>query len=308
MAARWLFATETGEMVRSEVDARVGGRFTFTDRRNGEDVEHTGEYLEIERPRRLVFTFGVPKYAKHFDRVKVEIAAREDGCELTLSHEMNPEWSEYAKGTQDGWTMIVEGLAAAIGEKRAGVNRVSGEFVSPTEVRFTRLLPGPIERVWEFLTDSEKRGRWFGGGPMELRAGGQIQFHFRHANLSPDEQPPKEHLDKHDPGIFMQATVLRCEAPHLLSFTMPLGNDRSLPESEVTMRLTPEGDDVRLELVHQRLNPNNSGVGSGWHTHLALLVALLSESTLPPFWAMHQRLNGVYAEKLRALEGGGEGQ
>src|SRR5581483_9097045 len=94
LAARWLFATETGEMVRAEVDARVGGHFTFTDRRGGEDVEHTGEYLEIDRPRRLVFTFGVPKYAKHFDRVTVEIKPHGEACELHLTHEMQPDWGE----------------------------------------------------------------------------------------------------------------------------------------------------------------------------------------------------------------------
>jgi len=30
-------------------------------------------------------------------------------------------------------------------------------------------LPGPIERVWEYLTDPDKRARWFAGGPMEPR-------------------------------------------------------------------------------------------------------------------------------------------
>jgi len=56
-AGKFMFATETGTMVRSDVDARVGGRCAFVDRRSNEgDVEHTGEYLAIERPHRLAFT------------------------------------------------------------------------------------------------------------------------------------------------------------------------------------------------------------------------------------------------------------
>jgi uncharacterized protein YndB with AHSA1/START domain len=44
-AGKWLFATPTGQMVRVEIDARVGGSFVFTDRREGEDVEHVGTYI-----------------------------------------------------------------------------------------------------------------------------------------------------------------------------------------------------------------------------------------------------------------------
>src|SRR5687768_7548961 len=60
---RWLFATPTGQMVRVEVEARVGGAFVITERRDGEDVEHAGTYLELVRPSRLMFAYSVPKYS-----------------------------------------------------------------------------------------------------------------------------------------------------------------------------------------------------------------------------------------------------
>ena len=113
-AGRWLFATATGQMVRVEIDARIGGGFIFVDRRDGEDVEHRGEYLVIDRPRRLVFTFGVPKYSSETTRVCVDIVSRETGCELTLTHEgVLPEYADRTKG---GWTEILGRLAAGLAQ------------------------------------------------------------------------------------------------------------------------------------------------------------------------------------------------
>lgn len=111
-AGRFLFATPEGEMVRVEIDARVGGRYSIVDRRDGEDVEHTGEYLEIDRPRRLVFTLQVPLYSEEADRVTIEVAPAEGGSELTLIHEVSPEWADQVEG---GWTLILDGLGRVVG-------------------------------------------------------------------------------------------------------------------------------------------------------------------------------------------------
>lgn len=113
-AGKFMFATETGTMVRAEVDARVGGRFAFVDRRGGEgDIEHTGEYLVVDRPRRLEFTLQVTKYSSNVDRVLVEIAPTADGCEVTLTHEMgaaDAEYKKYKDRTEQGWAHILDGL------------------------------------------------------------------------------------------------------------------------------------------------------------------------------------------------------
>jgi uncharacterized protein YndB with AHSA1/START domain len=113
-ARKFLFATSTGQMVRSEIDPRVGGAFNFTDRRDGVDAEHVGEYLEIDRPRRLVFTFHTERGSTDLSRVTVEIVPLGSGCELTLTHEMDPKWAEYKDRTQAGWTTILDGLGAVL--------------------------------------------------------------------------------------------------------------------------------------------------------------------------------------------------
>lgn len=106
--SKWLFATPTGTMQRVELDARPGGKFHITERRDGEDVDHIGEYLEVDPPRQLVFTFGVPKYSAEMTRVTVEIKPSGSASELTLTHD--DVLAEWAERTREGWTMILGGL------------------------------------------------------------------------------------------------------------------------------------------------------------------------------------------------------
>lgn len=106
-ARRFLFTTATGEIVRCDVDARVGGTFTIVDRRNGEDVLHEGTYLELDRPRRIVFTLRVPKYSSDEDRITIDIEPLAQGCELTLTTQTADEWAD---DTRRGWTTILDVL------------------------------------------------------------------------------------------------------------------------------------------------------------------------------------------------------
>jgi uncharacterized protein YndB with AHSA1/START domain len=111
-ARHFLFATATGEMITAEIEPRVGGRFTFTERRpDMGDVRHVGEYREIDRPRRLVLTFAVPQFDPRMTTVTIEIRPQGDGCELTLTHDGVPP--DYAKRTQEGWSRILSGLLPA---------------------------------------------------------------------------------------------------------------------------------------------------------------------------------------------------
>lgn len=111
-ASKWLFATASGQMVRAEIHARVGGSFCFVERRDGVEVEHVGQYLEIDRPRRLVFTFSVPKFSAESTRVTIDIVSSGKGCELTLTHD--GVLTDYASRTEEGWGRILEGLGRTI--------------------------------------------------------------------------------------------------------------------------------------------------------------------------------------------------
>jgi len=113
-------------------------------------------------------------------------------------------------------------------------NEQPGKFTTPAEVRIIRTLPGPIERVWDYLVDPEKRARWFAGGPMEPKKGGKVELFFRHKNIAPDETPPDKMKHVQDPGFKMPATILRWEPPHVLSYTFD-------EDSDVTFELAAQG-------------------------------------------------------------------
>jgi uncharacterized protein YndB with AHSA1/START domain len=113
-ARRFLFATPAGEIVRAEIEPRVEGKLHIVDRRNGVDVEHTGTYLDINRPRHLEFVYSVD----HSDqsRVSVDVAPSVSGTEVTVTHELHPDWAEFAPRAEEAWRKMLEGLAAALGE------------------------------------------------------------------------------------------------------------------------------------------------------------------------------------------------
>jgi uncharacterized protein YndB with AHSA1/START domain len=98
-----------GTFVSLAVDARVGGRFSFVVERDGAVLDHTGEYLEIQRPTKLAFTWGVASGDEPAgtSRVDITITAAGGGCELVLVHELGTGWEEWVEQATQGWTMII---------------------------------------------------------------------------------------------------------------------------------------------------------------------------------------------------------
>ncbi len=119
MIGRFMFGPHLRDeqVVHLQNDPRTGGRFSFLVTRQGQPVEHIGEYLEIDRPRRLVFTWAVAGSggADAHSRVIIRVAPTQGGCDLTLTHELDPAWADYAERTKGGWTFMANALAKVLG-------------------------------------------------------------------------------------------------------------------------------------------------------------------------------------------------
>ena len=165
-------------------------------------------------------------------------------------------------------------------------------------VRFERLLPAPVERVWEYLTDSELRRTWFAAGDMELRPGGGLTLLFRNSELATDDEEVPEKYRQYE-GMESKGEVIRAEPPRLLVFEWFEENG---PPTEVSFELEPRGDQTLLTLTHRRL-PNRAmtvDVSGGWHLHLDVLGDVLAGRERQPFWPKNARYAEEYEERIPA--------
>jgi len=165
-----------------------------------------------------------------------------------------------------------------------------GVITEPTTVRLQRLLPGPIEKVWSYITDSELRGKWLATGPMDLRVGGKVELVWRNDNLT-------DHREERPPGFSeehrQESLITRLDPPHLLAFGWDGG-------SEVTFQLEPQEGEIMLTITHSKL-PSRSqmlGVSSGWHAHVDVFEARLRGEELPFFWRNFAALKAEYDKRI----------
>lgn len=174
-----------------------------------------------------------------------------------------------------------------------------GEFTEAGTLRFERLLPGPIEKVWAYLTESDKKAKWLAAGDVEPRVGGKVDLYFKHKNLSQGDDPIPEKYKSMEDGTYFTGRVTKWDPPRLLSYTW---GEETGEESEVTFELVPkENGQVLLILTHQRLGDDLDtliSVSSGWHTHLGILVDTLNGREPKGFWSEHMKAEQMYEQKL----------
>lgn len=151
-----------------------------------------------------------------------------------------------------------------------------GAISEPMTLTIQRLLPGPIERCWAYLTESELRKKWLASGEMLPETGSEFEFVWRHAELAaaPSTRPddmPEEHR--------MTCTITIFEPPHRLAFSW----NRS---GGVEIVLEERGKQVLLTLTHHHAPDRSTllSVSAGWHQHLDTLVKVAEGKEAEPFW------------------------
>ena len=169
--------------------------------------------------------------------------------------------------------------------------------LSSDTVRIERTLPGPIDRVWRYLVDSDLRAQWLASGEIEPRVGGRVEHVWHNNALTENDDPAPPKYAKIAEEARMQGRVTAFDPPRTLAYTW---GEVEAESSEVRYELMPQGDDVRLVLTHRRLASRAMmlSVAAGWHTHLDILVARLTDTVPEGFWRRHTRLEREYEQRL----------
>ncbi|WP_262694201.1 SRPBCC family protein [Kordiimonas aquimaris] len=171
-------------------------------------------------------------------------------------------------------------------------------LTAPGTIVLERILPGPIERVWAYLTESDKRAKWVAAGNMDLREGGSYEYIFDNEILSEEqEEVPEKYKDTCGSEITMNGHIIAVKPPTLLHMTWAEGEDE---ESEVKFELEAIGDKVKLTLTHSKLFDRDMliGVSAGWQAHVGIMCDNLAGVPARPFWKTHMELEELYAKTL----------
>src|SRR5262245_24419000 len=167
-----------------------------------------------------------------------------------------------------------------------------GTLSEDATLTLERLLPGSIDRVWAYLTESELRRQWLAAGTMEMRVGSPVELVWRNNELMENPgQPPEGFGGEHR----MESEITELDPPYRLSISWG-------STGGVTFELEPVGDMVRFTVTHRRI-PDRSimlNVSAGWHTHLDVLAARLAGEEPRPFWDSWASLKAEYDRRLPA--------
>jgi uncharacterized protein YndB with AHSA1/START domain len=164
-----------------------------------------------------------------------------------------------------------------------------GALIEPTTLTIQRWLPGPVERIWNYLVDGDMRRRWLASGVLPEHVGQGFELTWRNDTLSRDDDPRPEGFGAEQN---MRSELLAIVPMQHLAIAWGTG--------KVVFDLAPKGDRVLLTLTHSGLGDTATLVmiGAGWHMHLDILLALAEGREPGSFWSGWQELKADYRARL----------
>jgi uncharacterized protein YndB with AHSA1/START domain len=164
----------------------------------------------------------------------------------------------------------------------------SSEILQINAVRFARTLPGPLARVWSFLTERDKLQTWYGeDGRIEPRQGGSVWL-----------------MGGHIRGVVTQWQPHR-RLTYSWNVFEPGDEVSGYPESYLTLELVAEGTEVALTLTHLPIPEwAVAQTRMGWHTYLDLIDAVANGRPAPSREDCMQRNAARYGVDLDNLRSG----
>lgn len=162
-----------------------------------------------------------------------------------------------------------------------------GTVIEGNTIRFQQLLPGPIETVWEFLTNPSMLPLWLADGRIECRDAGWVDLHF-----NVEELPERK-----DGGAHIVGIVSECTPPAVLSYSW---NDADHPDSKsfVRFELTKAQDKVKIVVTHEGLPPEAiAACSAGWHAHISMLESALKGEEPRRFAELYKDLQARYEQE-----------
>jgi uncharacterized protein YndB with AHSA1/START domain len=292
---QWMGVEWLGDETPLSEGARFDYRFANT------DLESRGHVLRLE-PKRL-FQHSWFENIPPTTIVTWRLDPTPEGCRLTLTQQNGA--LDDAPRTATGWTMLLESLAASLGEGEAPSgdrvawhatrDRYARDFPPQASrdgrrvevdgvkgLRFVRWLPSPPDKVWATLTKPESLTVWLRArAQIEPRVGGRF------------------HLVLGEGASIVPGEVIDWDPPRRLEITWPEPGTTGTGGSTLAFDLEPTPQGTKLTLTH--LLPGGGddvGFASGWHWHLDALGSAL-EGAAPALDERRWRaLNGIYAATL----------
>jgi len=160
------------------------------------------------------------------------------------------------------------------------------EMLRTPAVRLQRRVPGPVERVWEHLTQPHQLPGWYDeGSSIEPREGGAVRLNGGHIRGVVTQWQPGRKL-AHTWNVFSPGELV---SPY--------------PESYLTLELETQGAEVLLTLTHlpvlERFEAQNA---MGWATFLDILSDTLHALRVEPRRSYMERNAAHYGVDLNALQ------